>query len=125
MRLLLDTNVLLYVMAGDARVAHLEPRIVSDDNDIYVSVASYWELTIKAGLGKLNVDVVQLRQAAMASGFVELPVTGTHTEHLVGLPPIHKDPFDRILVAQAIAEPMRLLTTDALLAGYGAHVEVA
>lgn len=124
MRLLLDTSVLLHVMAGDARVEHLEPRIVSDDNEIYVSAASLLEVSIKAAIGRLNVDVAQLRQAAQASGFIELPVTGAHTEHLVGLPTIHNDPFDRILVAQACAEPMRLLTTDAFLAVYGANVEV-
>jgi PIN domain nuclease of toxin-antitoxin system len=124
MRLLLDTNVLLFVMAGAARVEHLEDRIVSDDNEVYVSAASYWEVAIKNGIGKLAIDVAQLRQAANASGFIELPVTGAHTEYLTGLPSIHKDPFDRILVAQATAEPMRLLTTDAVLAGYGAQVEV-
>jgi PIN domain nuclease of toxin-antitoxin system len=121
MRLLLDTNVLLFVMAGDARVEHLEGRIVSDDNEVYVSAASYWEVAIKNGIGKLAIDVAQLRHAANASGFIELPVTGAHTEYLMGLPSIHKD---RILVAQATAEPMRLLTTDAVLAGYGAQVEV-
>ncbi len=124
MRLLLDTNVLLWVAAGDSRVEHLQSRIVDDDNEVFVSAASYWEVAIKAGIGKLNVDVAQLRQAARDSGYAELPVLGAHTEHLARLPVIHKDPFDRMLVAQANAEPMRLLTSDRLLAQYGPNVEV-
>lgn len=124
MRLLLDTNVLLWTLAGDPRVQHLQDRIVDDDNEIYVSAASYWEVAIKAGIGKLEVDISTLRQAARESGFLELPVLGAHTEQLAKLPAIHKDPFDRMLVAQAHAEPMRLLTADRLLASYGPGIEV-
>lgn len=124
MRLLLDTNVLLWTLAGDPRVEHLQARIVDDDNEVYVSAASFWEVAIKASIGKLDVDVAQLREAARDSGYLELPVLGAHTEHLAGLPAIHKDPFDRMLVAQAKAEPMRLLTSDQLLAQYGSNIEV-
>ena len=124
MRLLLDTNVLLWTLAGDPRVEHLQARIVDDDNEVYVSAASFWEVAIKAGIGKLDVDVAQLREAARDSGYLELPVLGAHTEHLAGLPAIHKDPFDRMLVAQANAEPMRLLTSVQLLAQYGSNIEV-
>ena len=124
MRLLLDTNVLLWTMAGDARADHLRERLLDEDNEVVVSVVSYWDVAIKAGIGKLDVDVAQLRRAVRLSGFVELPVLGAHTEQLAVLPAIHRDPFDRLLVAQARAEPMRLLTSDRLLAGYGASVEV-
>jgi PIN domain nuclease of toxin-antitoxin system len=124
LRLLLDTNVLLWVAAGDLRVAHLQRRILDPDNEVYVSAASFWEVAIKAGIGKLEVDVAQLRQATRDSGYLELPVLGVHTEQLAKLPAIHKDPFDRMLVAQANAEPMRLLTGDQLLSQYGANVEV-
>ena len=124
MRLLLDTNVLLWVAAGDARVAGLQERIVDPDNEVFVSAASFWEVAIKTGIGKLNVDVSALRQAARDSGYLELPILGAHTEHLAKLPHLHKDPFDRMLVAQANAEPMRLLTSDQLLAGYGPNVEL-
>jgi PIN domain nuclease of toxin-antitoxin system len=123
-RLLLDTNVLLWVAAGDPRVEHLQSRIVDADNEVYVSAASFWEVAIKSGIGKLNVDVAALRQAARDNGYLELPVLGAHTEHLARLPALHKDPFDRMLVAQANAEPMKLMTSDALLAGYGMNVEV-
>lgn len=124
MRLLLDTNVMLWALAGLRRVEHLQPRLVDDDNDVYASVASFWEVAIKAGIGKLDVDVATLRQAARDSGWIELPVLGPHTEQLAKLPLLHRDPFDRILVAQAHAEPMRLLTSDSLLAGYGGGIEV-
>lgn len=124
MRLLLDTNVLLWVAAGDRRAVHLQERITDPTNEVFVSAATYWEIAIKAGLGKLAIDLVSLRQTAARSGYTELPVLGIHTEQLVHLPPLHGDPFDRLLVAQAISEPMRLLTSDRVLAGYGAHVEV-
>lgn len=124
MRLLLDTNVLLWVAAGDPRVAHLQSRIVDPDNDVYVSAASFWEVAVKSGIGKLDVDVAALRQAVRDNGYLELPVLGAHTEHLNKLPALHKDPFDRMLVAQANAEPMRLLTSDRLLGAYGGNVEV-
>lgn len=124
MRLLLDTNVLLWIAAADRRVLHLRERMIDPANEVFVSAATYWEIAIKSGLGKLAVDVAALRQDAARSGYSELPVLGVHTEQVARLPPVHKDPFDRLLVAQAITEPMRLLTADRVLAGYGAHVEV-
>jgi len=124
LRLLLDTNVLLWVAAGDERVAHLQNRILDSDNEVYVSAASFWEVAIKVGIGKLDIDVARLRQEVRDSGYLELPVLGVHTEQLALLPAIHKDPFDRMLVAQANAEPMRLLTGDQLLSQYGANIEV-
>ena len=124
MRLLLDTKLLLWIAAADRRVVHLKERITDPANEVFVSAATYWEIAIKAGLGKLIVDLVSLRATAARSGYIELPVLGIHTEQLVHLPLIHKDPFDRLLVAQAISEPMRLLTSDRVLAEYGAHVEI-
>jgi PIN domain nuclease of toxin-antitoxin system len=124
MRLLLDTNVFLWTLAGHERAEHLRGRILDVDNEVYVSSASYWELAIKVGIGKLDVNVCDLRQAARESGFIELPVNGAHAEYLAKLPPLHKDPFDRMLVSQAQSEPMRLLTSDGLLAGYGSNIEV-
>lgn len=124
MKLLLDTNVLLWALAGHPRVEHLRDRLVDEDNDVYASVASFWEVAIKVGIGKLDADVAELRRAARDSGWIELPVLGAHTEQLGALPMLHRDPFDRLLVAQAHAEPMRLLTSDSLLASYGGGVEV-
>lgn len=124
MRLLLDTHVLLWSLADDPRIADIEARLLDEANEVFFSVASLWELAIKIGAGKLDLDVDELRRAALQSGFTELPVLATHVQALLSLPPHHRDPFDRMLVAQARAEPMRLLTADRLLVRYGDHVEV-
>jgi PIN domain nuclease of toxin-antitoxin system len=118
MRILLDTHVALWVFAGSKRIDPITDAILSDDNKIFISAASWWELAIKISLGRLDAKLGQLRWAAQESGFVELPVTGAHAEALIDLPPIHKDPFDRLLVAQAISEPMRLITVDSKLSDY-------
>jgi PIN domain nuclease of toxin-antitoxin system len=122
--LLLDTHVLLWVMAGDQKIKPLADRLLDQDNQVFFSVASLWEMAIKSAIGKLDADVSEVRKAALASGYQELAVLGQHVEALKDLPAHHRDPFDRLLVAQAIAEPMRLLTADSTLARYGAHVEL-
>ena len=91
---------------------------------MFFSVASLWEVAIKSGIGKLDADVAEVRAAARMSGFEELPVLGSHIEALAGLPEFHRDPFGRLLVAQAVAEPMQLLTADTSVALYGSHVEL-
>ena len=118
MRILLDTHIALWVMAGSERIYSIRDIILDDNTLVYISTASWWELAIKIGIGKFDGKLPQIRQAAKKSGFLELPVTGDHTESLISLPPVHKDPFDRILVAQAISEPMRLITADAKLESY-------
>jgi len=123
-RLLLDTHVLLWVLAGSDRIKKISDRLMSDDNEIYFSVASLWEIAIKSGIGKLDANVVDVRNAAASSGFVELSVLGAHIQALAGLPDHHRDPFDRLLVAQAASEPMVLLTADEKVAMYGNHIEL-
>ncbi len=124
MRLLLDTHVLLWSLAGHPKIKRVSARLLDADNRIFFSVASLWEVAIKSGIGKLDADVAQVRAAALKSGFDELPVLGGHIEALAGLPELHRDPFDRLLVAQAVAEPMRLLTADHSVALYGPPVEL-
>lgn len=124
MRMLLDTHILLWALAGHPNVKPLVPRLLDDDNQIFFSVATLWEIAIKAGIGKLDADAAVVRRAARDSGFEELSVLGSHVEALKGLPDHHRDPFDRLLVAQAIAEPMLLLTADAVVARYGVSVEL-
>ncbi len=118
MRMLLDSHVLLWALADDTRLTAPARRRIESATEIYVSAASYWELAIKIGLGKLAVALPELREAAHSSGYIELPVTGEHAETLLTLPAHHRDPFDRMLIAQAITEPMHLLTADAQLARY-------
>jgi len=118
MRILLDTHIALWVIAGTNRINSIKDVILADENDIYISAASWWELAIKIGIGKFEGNLPEIRTAAKKSGFIELPVTGDHTESVLNLPPVHKDPFDRILLAQAICEPMRLITADGKLEPY-------
>jgi PIN domain nuclease of toxin-antitoxin system len=117
-RLLLDTNVVLWVLSDDKRIATIKNLLLDDDNEVFVSTASWWEIAIKVGIGKLDANLAELRQASIESGFNELPVLGVHTEMLTKLPSLHRDPFDRLIVAQAMAEPMQLLTGDKLLEQY-------
>lgn len=124
MRLLLDTHVLLWALAGNAKIKRISARLLDDDNQVFFSVASLWEVAIKSGVGKLDAEVGEVRKAARESGFEELAVLGSHIEALDGLPDHHRDPFDRLLIAQAIAEPMQLLTADGTVAMYGTHVEL-
>jgi PIN domain nuclease of toxin-antitoxin system len=124
MRLLLDTNALLWTLGGAARIAAVSEMILSPQTDVFVSTASFWEIAIKSSIGKLAVNVAEIRAATFDSGFSELPVLGAHCEQLALLPLLHRDPFDRMIVAQAIAEPMRLLTGDSQLRSYTELVQL-
>jgi PIN domain nuclease of toxin-antitoxin system len=118
MRLLLDTHIFLWAVAGSPQLKPAARRLIESADEVYVSAASIWEVAIKARLGKIEVDPKDLAEAIAASGFVELPVTAAHAAGVAHLDLHHNDPFDRLLVAQALAEPLRLLTVDAVLAKY-------
>lgn len=124
MRLLLDSNVWLWALQASERLpAKVRARIVAADA-VFVSAASVWEVAIKAQLGKLNADAADLVRISQQSGFLELPVTAAHALTAASLPAHHQDPFDRIVVAQAVMSPLRLLTSDAVLRRYSELVEV-
>jgi PIN domain nuclease of toxin-antitoxin system len=118
MRLLLDTHVFLWAVAGSASLKPAARRAIESADCVYVSAASIWEVAIKARLGKIDADPAALVAAIDDSGFVELPVTAAHAAGVAALAPHQSDPFDRLLLAQALAEPLRLLTADAALARY-------
>ena len=118
MRLLLDTHIFLWAVAGAPLLKPDARRLIEDAEEVYVSAASIWEVAIKARLGKIEADVVELAAAIDASGFLELPVSAAHAAGVAHLDLHHNDPFDRLLVAQALAEPLRLLTADEVLAKY-------
>ncbi len=118
MRILLDTNVLLWSLSNSSRIDSVRDLLLTDSTEVFVSVVSWWEIAIKARIGKLNVDVSELRAVTQQSGFTELPLLGAHAETLQSLPRHHNDPFDHMLVAQAVSEPMRLLTGDSVLSAY-------
>jgi PIN domain nuclease of toxin-antitoxin system len=123
-RILLDTHLLLWALADPARLPSTARRLI-DQSEVFVSAASIWEISIKAALGKLTADPREVVASLGPAGFLPLAITEEHAARVAGLPPIHRDPFDRLLVVQAIVEPMRLLTTDAVLGGYGDLVTVA
>ncbi|MGF6734094.1 PIN domain nuclease of toxin-antitoxin system [Paraburkholderia youngii] len=118
MRLLLDTRVFLWAVTDNRKLTKAARKLILDASEVFVSSASIWEASIKAGLGKLEVDVNLLVSEIEASGFLELPVRAVHAALVRDLPDIHKDPFDRLLVAQALSEPLRLLSSDGRLSKY-------
>lgn len=118
MRLLLDTHVYLRAVAGSPRLGPPVRRLIEGADEVYVSAASIWEVAIKARLGKLEADPHALAAAIEPSGFIELPVRASHAAGVGALERHHDDPFDRLLLAQALAEPLRLVTADAVLARY-------
>lgn len=121
MKLLLDTHLLLWA-AGEPGRLSTEARTLIDnrDNELLFSAASLWEVVIKRGVGRkdFKVDPRLLRRGLLDNGYSELPVMSDHVVAIDSMPQIHKDPFDRLLVAQAIVEGITLLTTDSLLAQY-------
>lgn len=123
MRVLLDTHLLLWALGSPSKLSK-KARQRIDSSEIYVSAATIWEISIKRALGKLEADPAEVLAAIEPAGFNHLAIIGEHAAKVVTLPPIHKDPFDRLLVAQAGVEPMILLTDDDGLCGYGAFVEV-
>jgi PIN domain nuclease of toxin-antitoxin system len=98
--------------------------MIEEADAVFISSASLWEAAIKHQLGKLAVEPERLAAAVMASGFLELPITFRHAVAVGGLPGHHRDPFDRMLLAQAISEPLHLLTADAQLVPYSALVRL-
>ena len=118
MRLLLDTHIFLWSVAGNPLLKAATRRFIESADEVFVSAASLWEIAIKARLGKIEADADELVAAITQSGFVELPVRAAHAAGVSRLEMHHNDPFDRLLVAQAVAEPMKLLTADAVLARY-------
>ena len=119
MRLLLDTHISLWAVAGSPRLKPAARRLIESAEQVYVSAASIWEVAIKAQLGKIEADPQALTNAIAASGFLVLGVRAAHAAGIARLAPHHSDPFDRLLVAQALAEPLRHLTADAALVPFG------
>lgn len=121
MRLLLDTYVALWAITDSPRLtAEVRRLILAPANEVYVSAASVWEISIKHGLGRgtMPISGVQAKAYFEEAGYVNLPVSADHAALVETLPPHHSDPFDRLLVAQALSEPLRLITHDSTLARY-------
>jgi PIN domain nuclease of toxin-antitoxin system len=121
MKVLLDTHLLLWAANEPKRLPKAARLLIENiENELLFSAASIWEITIKLGLGRkdFQVDARLLRRGLLDNGYTELPITSEHAVNIDNLPAQHKDPFDRILVAQAMVEGITLLTTDAKMSGY-------
>jgi PIN domain nuclease of toxin-antitoxin system len=121
MKLLLDTHVLLWAAGLPERLSVAARRLIEDpDNELMFSAASIWEIAIKNGLGRddFSADARLVRRGLLDNGYSELPVGSEHAVEIDALPTLHKDPFDRILIAQALVEGITLVTADAIVAQY-------
>jgi len=121
--LLLDTQIYLWILDDSPRLNQRARDTILAADQVFVSAATIWEAVIKSALGKLRVDPTRLVEEIGRSGFVELPVTARHAAAVSALPMHHKDPFDRLLVAQAMTEPARFLTTDTALVSYSELID--
>lgn len=125
MKLLLDTHLLIWAAGQPERLSAKAKKLLSDPaNELLFSAASLWEIAIKNTLGRedFRVDPRILRRGLLDNGYLELPVTGQHAVGIDGLPPLHRDPFDRLLLSQALVEGVTLLTQDEVLAQYSGPV---
>ena len=121
MKLLLDTHILLWVAGQHERLSEsTRTLLTTPENNLFFSAASIWEIVIKLGLGRedFKVDPYRLRKMLVTHGYAELSVTAEHALKVYSLPLLHKDPFDRLLLAQARTEGMLLLTGDASISQY-------
>lgn len=119
MRLLLDTHIALWWVSADRRLSKSARELIaSADTDVLVSAASFWEVAIKGSLGRIDVALGDLRNAFEKDGFHEIAIEVPHTLKLMDLPDHHRDPFDRMLIAQSIVEACRLITADEEILAY-------
>ena len=127
MKLLLDTHVLLWAAAGSGLSPRAARMIDDPQNELFFSAASIWEVAIKSGLGRpdFDLDAGVFRRALLESGYEEMAITGAHASGVTALPDLHRDPFDRILVAQAIVEGIELLTADQAVLAYPGPIQSA
>lgn len=127
MVLLLDTHILLWTLDAPERLPQdIVAQIESPETTVYFSAASIWEIAIKTALGKIDFKYPpeDISQAARSTGFIELPVSAAHSAKVAHLPLLHRDPFDRLLIAQALLMPAQLLTTDSALVAYSELVRL-
>ena len=118
MRILLDTHIFYWLFYDQHKLPSAARTILDDADAVFVSAVSLWEIAIKVRVGKLKADIPELLGSLEAANLLELPVLARHTPIVSVLPLHHADPFDRLLIAQAMSEPLHLITTDPLLKQY-------
>lgn len=119
----MDTHIYLWCINDDKKLSKDIRELILKANQVYVSSVSIWEISIKVKLGKLDANIKEVINAIAKSGFLELPLTVKHVKELNALSNHHRDPFDRILIAQTISEPLRFLTADEKLSDYSELVD--
>ena len=125
MKLLLDTHLLLWAAGQPAKLSRKARTLIEkEENALYFSAASLWEVTIKRTLNRpdFRADPRLLRRSLLDNGYTEMPISSEHAVFVGSLPPLHKDPFDRILIAQASVEGVTLLTADEMLTAYSGPI---
>lgn len=128
MKLLLDTHVLLWAAVSPDRISRKARALIANrENSLFFSVASIWEIVIKNGLHRpdFRIEPGRLRRRLFENGYDELPVGGEHAIGVAALPPLHRDPFDRLLIAQALHEGLTLITSDRAVGQYPASIVMA
>jgi PIN domain nuclease of toxin-antitoxin system len=124
MHILLDTHLYIWWLKDDRHLSKKARSMIDSADEVYISSVSIWEAAIKVQLGKLDVVIADLITSISHEGFIELPLSAKHAAIITELPNHHRDPFDRALVAQAVSEPLRLLTVDDKLKQYSELVEM-
>ena len=124
MHILLDTHIFLWWLKDDRHLSKTARNLIVAADVVFISSVTIWEAAIKIKLGKLDADINELVESIEKEGFVELPLTAKQAVIVTELPTYHRDPFDRMLVAQAMSEPLRLLTADEVLQQYSELVDV-
>lgn len=124
MRILLDTHLYLWWLQDSKQLTAKAKQWIERADVVFISSVSFWEIVIKQQIGKLDANLDDLISGMDECGFTELPVKAYHATALASLPLIHRDPFDRMLIAQATAEPLHFLTADQTLKAYSSLVEL-
>ena len=123
MRILLDTQLFLWYLSNSSEMTKARRARIDQADEVYISAASIWEAVIKIGLRRLDANPLDLVAGIHGSGFRELPVTAQHTLAVHTLADLHRDPFDRLLIAQALSEPLYLYTSDRMLPSYAPTIQ--
>lgn len=118
MRLLLDTHVVIWALSEPDRLSPETKALIQSADQLFVSSASIWEMAIKESIGKLEIDLDATMSELVGMGVTELPISWQHSKKVQELSHHHRDPFDRLLISQAICEPLILLTHDKILSEY-------
>ena len=124
MRILLDTHVFIWWVEDSNKLSKAARNIIANADEAYISSASIWEIAIKSKIGKIEVDMNALINTIKKGDFLELPVSVKHAAATLELPDIHNDPFDRILISQAITEPLRFISADKKLREYSNIIDI-